>query len=238
MKTLENKVAIITGGTGALGRGVSKYFLEQGAKVLATFIIEKECEECKNLISTFNDSIIYRKTDVTDEDQFLGAVKDTIANFGKVDILINIVGGFLYKELKDTTVEDFDKLVDMNLKSCFIGCKSVIPEMIKNSYGKIVNISAKPAIKGASGMSIYGASKAGVARITEALAEEVKDFNISVNAIIPGTIDTPRNREDMPDRDFTKWVNPEELAVIIALLCSNKSNIISGAIVPALGKTL
>ena len=143
----------------------------------------------------------------------------------------------MYKELKDTTVDEFDKMIDMNLKSCFICCKSVLPEMIKNKSGKIVNIAAKPALKGTAGMSVYGASKSGVARITEALAEEVKDFNINVNAVIPGTIDTPRNRSDMPDSDFSRWVKPEDLAEVILNLCLDESKLISGTVIPALGKS-
>jgi len=237
MSKLENKSAIITGGTGALGRGVVKHFLEEGANVLTTYVVERECEECQNLLSEYGESIIYRRTDVTDENDFLGAVADVISKYGKIDILINIVGGFLYKELKDTTVEEFNKMVNMNLKSCFICTKSVISEMINNKSGKIVNIAAKPAIKGTAGMSVYGAAKSGVVRITESLAEEVKEYNINVNAIIPGTIDTPRNRIDMPDRDFSKWVKPEELAKVILNLCLDDSKLINGTVIPALGKS-
>ena len=237
MSKLKNKVAIITGGTGALGRGVVKKFLDEGARVLTTYIVERECEECRELLSSYEKSLIYKLTDVTVETDMMEAVDTVIKSFGKIDFLINIVGGFLYKELKDTTVEEFDKMIDMNLKSCFICCKSVIPEMIDKSYGKIINIAAKPALKGSAGMSVYGASKAGVARITESLADEVKDFNINVNAVIPGTIDTPRNRKDMPDRDFSKWVKPEELAEVILNLCLDDSKLINGAVIPVLGKS-
>jgi len=237
MSKLKNKVAIVTGGTGALGREVVNKFLEEGAEVLSTYIVEKECEECRELQSKYKDKIIYNRTDVTSENDVLGTVATTKKSFGKIDFLINIVGGFLYKDLKDTSVEEFDKMLNMNLKSCFVCCKSVVPEMINNNYGRIVNIAAKPALKGSAGMSAYGASKAGVARITEALAEEVKEFDINVNAIIPGTIDTPRNRQDMPDSDFSKWVKPEELAEVILNLCLDSTNLISGAIIPVLGKS-
>ncbi|MGI9533797.1 MAG: SDR family NAD(P)-dependent oxidoreductase [Thermodesulfobacteriota bacterium] len=237
MSKLKSKVAIITGGTGALGRGVVKRFLEEEANVLTTYVVERECEECQKLLDQYKDRIIYHRTDVTDEKDVLNAVSTAIDSFGKVDFLLNIVGGFLFKELKDTTVEDFDKMIDMNLKSCFICSKSVLPEMLRNKSGRIVNIAAKPAIKGSAGMSVYGASKSGVARITEALAEEVKAFNINVNAVIPGTLDTPRNRQDMPESDFSKWVKPEKLAEVILNLCLDESKLISGAVIPALGKS-
>jgi NAD(P)-dependent dehydrogenase (short-subunit alcohol dehydrogenase family) len=108
--------------------------------------------------------------------------------------------------------------------------------MIKRNYGKIINISSRPALKGSSGIGAYAASKAGVLNLTETIADEVKDYEINVNAILPSTIDTPANRRDMPDADFSKWVKPEEIARVIVFLASDNSKPISGAGIPVYGK--
>lgn len=237
MQKLNNKFAIITGGTGALGRAVVKKFLEEGSKVIITYIVESEYEECKKILNKYESNINYFKTDITNEEDFNKVVNVTKNSLGKIDFLINVAGGFLYKKFIDYEVDEYNEMMDMNLKSCFICSKAVLPTFIENNYGKIVNVAARSGLHGSTGMAAYSAAKAGVMRLTETVAEEVRDYDINVNAIIPGTIDTPRNREDMPDRDFSKWVKPKELAEVILFLVSDGSKIINGATIPALGKT-
>jgi NAD(P)-dependent dehydrogenase (short-subunit alcohol dehydrogenase family) len=127
-------------------------------------------------------------------------------------------------------------MMNINLKSTFLCSKAVLPQMIKQNYGKIINISSRPALKGSAGVGAYAASKAGVLNLTETIAEEVKDYDINVNAILPSTIDTPANRKAMPDADFSKWVKPEEIARVIIFLSSDESKPISGAGIPVYGK--
>lgn len=237
MQKLNNKVAIITGGTGSLGRAVVTKFLEEDSKVITTYIVESEYEECKTTLKKFEPNIKYINADITNEEDFNKVVEDTKNSLGKIDFLINVAGGFLYKQIIDYEVDEYNEMMDMNLKSCFICSKAVLPTFIENNYGKIVNIAARPGLHGSSGMAAYSAAKAGVMRLTETVADEVKDYGINVNAIIPGTIDTEQNRKDMPDRDFSKWVKPEELAEVILFLVSDESKIVNGAIITALGKT-
>jgi NAD(P)-dependent dehydrogenase (short-subunit alcohol dehydrogenase family) len=233
---LKDKIAIITGGTGALGRAVVLAFLEEGAKVACTYIVDKELEQCSSLIKNYESNLVFVQADVTKEKPVAETVRKTLERFGRIDILVNIVGGFAYAKVLDTDEKTWDSMMNVNLKSTFLCSKAVLPHMIKQNYGKIINISSRPALKGSSGVGAYAASKAGVLNLTETIADEVRDYEINVNAILPSTIDTPVNRRDMPEADFSKWVKPEEIARVIGFLVSDDSKAISGAGIPVYGK--
>jgi len=237
MERLKNKVAIITGGTGGLGKAVVSVFLNNGASVFSTYVVKDQFAECLSVKEEYGERLAYGKADVTKSKDMSKVIDRVIEKFGRVDILVNIVGGFAVAKIVDTDETTWDKMMNMNLKSAFICSKAVLPQMIKQKYGRIINIGARPAIKGSSMMSAYGASKAGVLNLTQSMADELSDYNINVNAIIPGTMDTPRNRKDMPKADFSKWVKPEEIAEVITFLCSKDGDKISGATVPVYGKT-
>ncbi len=237
MKKLNNRVAIVTGGTGSLGNGVLSVFLREGAKVLCTYVERRQLEYSKDLKEEYGDKLIFSKADVIRSKDMKKVVERAAKKFGRVDILINIVGGFARANITDTDEAIWNKMMDVNLNSAFISSKAVLPQMIKQKSGRIINIGARPALKGVSKMSAYGASKAAVLNLTESLADELKEYNINVNAIIPGTIDTPRNRKDMPRAKFSNWVKPKEIAEVISFLCSDEGSKISGAILPVYGKS-
>lgn len=237
MQRLSDRVAIVTGGTGGLGKEVVSKFLEEGAKVFSTYTRKEGLEACKVLRDEYKSSLIFGKADVTKENHMSKVVAKTVEIFDKVDLLVNVVGGFMSSSLVDTDLDTWNKMMDMNLKSTFVCSKAVLPGMIEQDYGRIVNIAARPALHGYGGVSAYGASKAGVINLTESMADEVKEHNINVNAIIPGTMDTPGNRKAMPDADFSKWVHPSEIAQIITFLCSEHASSITGATIPVYGKS-
>ena len=234
--TLKDKVVIITGGTGALGRAVVSAFLNEGAKVACTYIVDEELKGVSHFIESYKSQIKFIKANVTKEDEVKKTIQETLEGFGEIDILVNIVGGFAYAKVIDTDEKTWDSMINMNLKSAFLCSKAVLPHMINQNYGKIINISSRPALKGSAGVGAYSASKAGVLNLTETIADEVKDNDINVNAILPSTIDTPANRRDMPNADFSKWVKPEEIARVIVFLASDDSKPISGAAIPVYGK--
>lgn len=238
MSRLNDRVALITGGTGGLGRDVVSIFLSKGASVCTTYTNRKYLDSISSLKEEYGAKLMFAKADVTKTRDMSKVAERTLNTYGRIDILINIVGGFATAQITDTDEELWDKMMDMNLKSAFVCSKSVIPQMKKQKYGCIINIGAKPALKGQKNMSAYGASKAGVLNLTQSMADELSDSNIRVNAIIPGTMDTPRNRKDMPKADFKKWVKPEEIAEVLVFLCSEHGDKISGAVVPVYGKTL
>ncbi|GIW47202.1 MAG: short-chain dehydrogenase [Deltaproteobacteria bacterium] len=233
---LKEKVAIVTGGTGALGRVIVSEFLKEGAKVICTYIIDEELRDVLPLLSQFRDQIVFTKTNVIKQKQIERTVQKTLKRFGRIDILVNTVGGFAYAPVVETDEKTWDHMMNINLKSTFLCSKAVLPHMIKQNYGKIINISSRPALKGAAGVGAYGASKAGVLNLTEAIAEEVREYDINVNAILPSVIDTPANRKAMPEADFSKWVKPEEIARVVVFLASDESKPISGAGIPVFGK--
>ncbi len=237
MKKLEDKVAIVTGGTGGLGKAVVSVFLAEGALVLSTYRKDEELEECRTLMEEYKTRVAFGKADVTKASHVSNVALKTIEKFSRIDILVNIVGGFTQSPLAGTDEEAWDRMMSMNLKSVFLCSKGVIPHMIRQGRGSIVNIASRPALKGSPGLAAYGASKAGVLNLTQSMAEELKEHNINVNAVIPGTIHTPANRNSMPDADFSRWVMPEDIAKVIAFLCSDDARAVSGAAVPVYGKS-
>ncbi|MEW6143786.1 MAG: SDR family NAD(P)-dependent oxidoreductase [Thermodesulfobacteriota bacterium] len=237
MKKLQDKVAVITGGTGGLGKAVVSLFLAEGAYVLSTYIDDAELEGCLGLRDEYKSRVVFGKANVTKASNVANVAQKTIEKFSRIDILVNLVGGFAQSPLADTDEEAWDTMMNTNLKSAFLTSRSVIPHMIKQGRGSIVNIASRPALKGSPGLAAYGASKAGVLNLTQSMAEELKEHNINVNAVIPGTINTPANRMIMPDADFSKWVDPEDIAKVIAFLCSDDARAVSGAAIPVYGKS-
>lgn len=237
MKGLDNKVALITGGTGGLGKDVLSVFLGQGACACTTYTKKNYLSSISDLKEQYGDRLVYAKADVTKTRDMSKVVERVVNKFGRLDYLINIVGGFAMAKVIDTDEALWENMMNINLKSVFVSSKSTLPQMIKQKYGRVINIGARPGLSGCKNMSAYGASKAGVINLTDSMADELSEYNINVNAIIPGTMDTPRNRKDMPKADFKKWVKPEEIAEVIAFLCSNKGDKITGAILPVYGKT-
>lgn len=237
MKMLEGKTAIITGGSGGLGQSVVKLFLEQGSNVVCTYYREVELNRLTPFMDQHQKRIVIVKGNVTKEKPIIKIVNNITKRFKSIDILINIVGGFKMGDMIETHIEDFERMVNINLKSTFVCCKSVIPQMIAQKHGKIINVAARPALNGAAGVSAYAASKAGVLNLTKSLAQEVLKHNINVNAIVPGTIDTEVNRQAMPKAKHKNWVKPHEIARVMLFLASEGSDPISGAAIPVYGRS-
>jgi NAD(P)-dependent dehydrogenase (short-subunit alcohol dehydrogenase family) len=163
---------------------------------------------------------------------------EAAAHFGRIDGLVNTAGAFRWQTLEDSTdLAEWTALFQTNLLTCVSTCKAALPHLKRAGGGRIVNVGATGAIKGAAGMGAYAASKAGVMRFTEALADELKTEGITVNAVLPSIIDTPANRADMPKADTSRWVTPAEIAAAVAWLLSDAASAVTGALVPVTGKT-
>ncbi|GAG78491.1 unnamed protein product, partial [marine sediment metagenome] len=176
--------------------------------------------------------------DLMDEAAVEKSVSEAIQHFGRIDVLVNTVGGFRAgKMLHETPIETWDFLLNLNARSVFIACKKVIPQMLNQGSGKIINVAARPGIEGQAGMAAYSAAKSAVIRLTESMAAELKDHGVNVNCIIPGTIDTPPNREAMPEADYSTWVTPESLADVILFLSSAAARDVHGAALPVYGRS-
>jgi NAD(P)-dependent dehydrogenase (short-subunit alcohol dehydrogenase family) len=228
------KVVLITGGTGALGGMLVKKFLNSGAVTISSFQNEKDAEKLK----IENSKVELIELNILHEEQLLERIPKLVKKFGTIDILVNVVGGYLGgKNTNDLSEAEWDKMMNLNLKSAFLISKHVIPVMVSGVGGKIVHISSRTGQKSEGGDSAYAASKAGLIRFVESAAQEFKDSGININCILPTTIDTDANRKAMPNSEFSKWLSTEDLANVILFLCSSGARVINGSAIPTNGLT-
>lgn len=224
------KVIAITGAFGNLGVAVTEAAAKEGAQLaLIDHAVTAESKTQSNVlqISGVNLSV---------QEEAQSAIAKILGHFGRLDALINIAGTFRWETLESGSLDTWDFLYGVNLKTAVAASKAALPHLLQ-SRGRIVNIGAGAAVtKAAAGMGPYAASKAGVVRLTEALSEEVKDSGMTVNAILPGTIDTPQNRAAMPTADFGRWVSPQAIADVIVFLLSDQARAITGASIPVYGR--
>ncbi len=231
----DGKNVVVTGSTGGLGSVVVRHFLENGARVFAVYRKDKKFKLVfKDLLK--NKNLIGIKANVTDEKDVQKIFK-IVKKTGGVNFLINCVGGYYEGEMIfELEEEKFEEMIDINLRSAFLCSKWALRDMIPKRYGRIVNISAMLALKPSPGKGAYIVSKAGLISLTEVIAEEVKDFNITCNVILPSIISTEENKKSMPAMDFSRWVEPIEIAKLISFLCSEDAKNINGAVIKFPGK--
>lgn len=239
MNMLGERVVLVTGATGGLGRVVVKRFLAEGAKVAAVYRSEEKLKGLKEYVGG-SPALSGFKADVTDAGSITSLIKAVAKEHARIDVLLNIAGGYTGgKPLNEAEEADLDRMVALNTKSAYLCSRAVLPRMIARNYGRIVSVSAKNATPRGrrAGNIAYAISKGGIITLTEALAEEVSKLEITVNCVMPGTIDTADNREKMPKADTSKWVNPEDIASVILFLSSDASKAVSGASIPVFGKS-
>src|SRR5215468_9576371 len=234
---LDGKVVIITGSVGNLGMATALALQQVGAKtVLVDRSNDRLRESYVNLVNS-PDHLLAGGVDLANPDSLGQVVKTALGRFGSIDVLVNTVGGWRGgKPAHETDLADWDFLFSINLRTTLLCCRSVIPQMLKQGSGRIINVASRDALKGSAGYSAYSASKSAVLRLTESLADELKASNINVNCIMPGTIDTPQNRAAIPNGDFCKWVEPSAIADVIAFLAADASRAMNGAALPVFGK--
>lgn len=232
-----NRVALVTGGTGGLGRAVTLAFLHEGASVIATYIKKDEAEALKDSVGP-NAKLEILPLDATDESACRALVDGITARHGRLDMLVNTIGGYAGgKALWETDQKTFQLMMTLNTHAGFNMARTVVPAMLKQKSGAIVNIAAKAAFDHAAGASTYAASKAAALALFDSLAQDVKGSGIRVNSILPSIIDTEPNRKAMPDADFSKWPKPEQIAQVILFLCSEEGKVVHGAAVPVYGES-
>lgn len=237
MDDFQQQVVLVTGGAGNLGQAVIRAFLASGARVAAVvrkpgdaaaiFAADAPAERCRAVVG-----------DLMDESSVAGLARQTLDAFGRIDVLVNTAGGIRAgTPLHETPLPDWDFMMNLNARTVFLMSRAVIPTMLERQQGKIISIAARAALKGTAKHGAYNASKMAVIRLTETMSAELKGRGINVNCILPGTIDTPANRAETPDADFSKWVSPESLAGIILFLASPAAADIHGAAIPVYGRS-
>ncbi|MGH8678667.1 MAG: SDR family NAD(P)-dependent oxidoreductase [Burkholderiales bacterium] len=234
MSNLSDKVAVITGAAGNLGTAVANTFAAAGAR---TVLVDRVQAQLAQAFAANEDRLLLGGVDLTAEESVRAMAATTLEKFGRIDVLAHTVGGFRGgKTVHEEDLSTWDAMMAINLRTTLLACRAVIPTMLKQGGGSIVVVSAGAALKSPAGLAAYSASKAGVLKLTESLAAEVKASGVRVNAVLPGTIDTPQNRQSMPDADFSKWVKPELIANVIAFLAADASQAVNGVALPVFGR--
>ena len=225
---MDRKVVVVTGASGALGKVVAEAALARGARVAGV-------DHAPTQVAATENRIELGGVDLSDSAQAKNAIDAVAALFGRLDVLINIAGGFAFEAVAEGETGTWQRMYALNVLTALNASRSALPYLAASPAGRIVNVGAMGALQAGAGMGAYAASKAGVHRLTEALAAEWKG-KLTVNAVLPSTIDTPANRASMPKADFTKWVRPEELAEVMLFLASDAASAVTGALLPVNGR--
>lgn len=229
------KIIVIAGGTGGLGKDLTRYLLKMNNIVAVTYNKEESFISLKNELEQ-NKNLYGFKVNVLDENNVLNFVEKIIQQFNRIDVLINLVGGYFGGvDIQNLTIDNIKQQFDLNFISSFICIKHLLPKMLEQNSGTIINIGSKQGLKGGAGASAYAASKAALINFTVSLAKELETTNITANVIVPGIIDTSANRLSMPDEDFSSWVTADEIGNIINTISSKESKNSLDTIIPLFG---
>ena len=230
---MSGQSVVITGAFGALGAAVARRFAQDDARL---GLLDRAPVPDWATLEFPAPHVLQGGIDLADAAAAAGAIQQVVESSGGLDVLINVAGGFRWETVAGGDMATWELMFAMNLKTALAASRAALPHLLARGSGRIVNIGAGAAGRAAAGMGAYTASKAGVERLSEALAEELKDRNITVNTILPGTLDTPANRAAMPDADTTRWVEPAALADVAAFLASGAARAVTGAAIRVFGR--
>ncbi|HWB32625.1 MAG TPA: SDR family oxidoreductase [Acidobacteriaceae bacterium] len=230
---LEGKSAVVAGGTGGLGRAVSLAFLRETANVIVTYRNEAEFAALNALAGDSVSRLTGHLLDVTDEAAVSRIFQDATA---RVDVLVNTVGAYAGGlPLWKTDSAAFERMLSLNLRAGYVLSRAIVPQMLKQGSGAIINVAARAAVDHAAGAAAYAASKAAAVAMMDCLAADLRGTGVRVNSILPSIIDTDANRHVMPGADFSKWPAPEDIASVILFLAGDEAKLIHGASIPVYG---
>jgi NAD(P)-dependent dehydrogenase (short-subunit alcohol dehydrogenase family) len=229
--TLSGRVALVTGGTGALGQAVTLRLLAEGATVGVPWVVESEHEALRARVQPAErDRLLTARADVTDPDALADVVERVRSRQGRLDVLVALVGGFALGSLLETDRATWDRMLHLNLTSVFTAARTVVPHMVAASHGRIVTVGSRAVVPPAGGFIAYTAAKAGVIAFTRALAQELRGSGVTANCVLPSTMDTPANRAAMPGSDRRGWVPVESVAEAIAFLVRDEAGHVTGSL--------
>lgn len=234
---MSDRVVVITGATGALGRVASRAFAETGARLALTGTRTEALEALARELGLPKERVLLRAADLARPEEAETLVSAVIDRWGQVDVLLNLAGGWAKSGLlAEVADEEWDGLLDLNLRTCLNMCRAVLPSMAERGWGRIVNIGARAAVEPGARQAPYNVAKAGVVALTRSIAADYRRRGVAANVILPGTIDTPANRAAMGEADASRWVRPEELAAAMLFLCSEEGGSLNGAAIPIYGR--
>jgi len=233
---LQDSVVLITGATGALGSAIVRDFAQTGAQLALTSRSMETLQELMAQIDLPEERIVSISADVTQVQRVDALVRDVVDRFGRLDVLLNTVGGWSGgASVGKTSVEDWEHMLNLNLHSAFLLSRAVLPHMLASGWGRILHVSSKTAVEPRPKQVGYVVSKMGLIALTRVIAAEVKGTGVTANVILPSIIDTPANRTSMPKANPQKWVSPRQIAAMMRWLCSDTGSALNGASVPMYG---
>jgi NAD(P)-dependent dehydrogenase (short-subunit alcohol dehydrogenase family) len=232
---MRGKTVVVTGGFGALGRVVGEVAAARGASIA---VIDHAPAPPEGMAARLGpDALLIGGLDLSSSEFATKAMDGVKAKFGRLDALLNIAGGFAWETVDGGGKDDaWERMYALNLMTALNACRAALPHLVASGAGRIVNVGAQSALHAASGFGPYAASKSAVHRLTESLANELKQKGVTVNAVLPSIIDTPGNRRDMPKADFDRWVAPADLAAVMLFLASDEARAVTGALIPVTGR--
>ncbi|MBT8166198.1 MAG: SDR family oxidoreductase [Acidimicrobiia bacterium] len=232
------KTALITGGTGGLGRALAPLLIARGYQLGITYLIPAEAETLETELQPDPDQVLLRRVDSSDPEAVTAFAKDAAERFGSIDALVALVGGWAGgTDVEDTDDVRFERMLDLNLRSTFYSVRAVLPYLREVGKGRIVTVGSRAAIDNPYGQAAFNVAKAGVVALTKSVANELRGTEITANALLPSVIDTPATREAMPYADYVDWPTPAEIAGVIAFMLSDEAAVMNGATVPVYGNT-
>ena len=234
----QDAVAVLTGGTGGLGREVARRLAATGHRLAITYLIPEEANEVEELLRLPEDRLVLKRVDCSDAEAVNAFVKETAAAFGGINVLACLVGGWSGgRDVEETDDVRFERMLDLNLRTAFYATRAVLPHLRDAEWGRIVMIGSRSAVEPPAGQAMYNVAKAGVVALARSIAEEVSDSDITANVVLPSLIDTPAFREVVPFASYVDWPTPDQIATVIEFLLSPQASVINGAMVPVYGKT-
>jgi len=234
---MQDNVAVVTGGTGGLGRALIPYLIRRDFKVAATYLIPDEARELEDELDIDEDRLMLRRCDCTDVEAIESVMKDVAETFGTINVVAALVGGWAGgRDLSETDTVRFDRMIDLNLRSTFYTLRAAIPHMREAEWGRIIAVGSRAALDNPAGQAAFNASKAAVMSLVQSLATELDDTNITANVIVPAVIDTRATRATLPFAEYVNWPQPGEIAAVLDFLLSPASEVINGAAIPVYGK--
>ena len=231
-----SRVAVVTGGTGGLGRTLLPRLAAKGHRLAVTYLIPEEARETEKELNLDEDQLMLRRVDATDTEAMTDFMKEVAATFGRIDILVGLVGGWAGgRDVEETDDVRFERMLDLNLRSAFYATRAAVPYLREAGWGRIVLVGSRAAFDTPAGQAAYNIAKAGVIALAKSVAEELDGTGVTANAILPSVIDTPATREAMPFADYVDWPTPDQIAKVIEFLCLEESRVINGAAIPVAG---
>lgn len=238
MYDFSDHVVVVAGATGNLGTAVTRAFAAGGAHLV---LADRGADRLKQLfpeLAGSPDHLLASGVDATDPAAVKSWIDAAVARFGRIDVLANTIGGYRAgAPVHETPLDTWDFMMALNARTAFIASQAVVPPMLARQSGRIIHTAARAALQGSANQAAYVASKSAVVRLVESLSAELRHSGITVNCVLPGTIDTPENRQAMPKADFGKWVAPEAVADVFLFLASGAASAITGAAIPVYGRS-